>query len=411
MQMKLRIAFVEAAAESFGSSWSLLTLITHLDRDRFEPFLICNQHNRLIAWCQDAGIPVAPLSLGGKSDYKGGSEKHTGIATANGPLMPSLQERLLLPARMLRDHFTFSTAIKELKQFVAIHRIDVIHCNNQPSTNRFAYLARGTRPIVQHVRDAPLTRSLHMSHLANQSTHLFSISDYVRNDAISAFRLDPKRISTIYNPIGHEFSSSSDMRACQRYDWGIEKEIVVFGMAGRIIPWKGVDRAISAYNELCRDTNMEEKTRLVIVGASDSPTEYEKRCRFLAGDRLGRSIHILPFTKDVTRIFNGFDLVLHPILKPEGFGRVIIEGMACGAPPLGRRLGALPELIEDGCNGHLFLEDSDLIELMRAVSTVPEALTKMKAEAIRTAARFGPENLVPSFEKKYSELFLDTQKS
>ncbi len=409
--MKLRIAFVEAAAEPFGSSRSLLSLITHLDRDRFEPYVACNQHNSLITWCQGEGIPVAPLSLPGAGNYKWDAEERLGSAVASGLLVPSVKDRFLLPVRTLRDRLTFSVPIEELKQFVSIHGVDVIHCNNQPSTNRFAYLARGSRPIVQHVRDAPLTRSFHMAHLANKAAHLFSISDYVRNDATSAFRLDPKSISTIYNPIGNEFSSSPDIRARQRRDWGIEDDMLIFGIAGRIIPWKGVDRAILAYNEFCCDPNMEKKTRLVIVGASDSPTEYEKKCRLLAGDRLGHSIHILPFTKDVTRIFNGFDLVLHPVLKPEGFGRVIIEGMACGAPPLGRRLGALPELIEDGCNGHLFIEDAEFIELMRAVFSAPEALTKMKAEAIITAANFRPENLVPSFEKKYSELFLDAQES
>lgn len=409
--MPLKIAFVEAAARPFGSSRSLFTLIKHLDRSRFTPLVACNQHNALISWCRDEGITAVPLSLSEEGGQQDDILKPARIAAAPGPLCPSIKDRAMLPIRILRDWRQYSKVIAELKSFTAKQQIDVIHCNNQPSTNRFAYLARGGRPVVQHIRDAPLTRSLHMAHLSDKCTHLFSISDYVRKDAISALGLDPKAISTLYNPIGDEFFFDKECAAQQRRLWNIEEGQIVFGIAGRLIPWKGVDRAISAFNDLCREPGFEEKSRLVIVGASETPTNYEDQCRKLAGDRLGRSIQILPFTKNVPQVFNGFDAVLHPIQKPEGFGRVIVEGMACGAPPLGRGLGALPELIEDGVNGRLFMEDDELITVMRSVVSSPESLAQMKQNAIASAERFRPARLVRDFEQKYSDLFLNSHRT
>lgn len=403
--MALKIVFVEAAAEPFGSSRSLLTLMTHLDRSRFEPLVACNQNNELISWCRDAGLTVMPLSLPGASDHKVDPAARQGLAETPKPLDPSLKEKALLPLRMIRDLRKYAKPISELRSFATNQKADVIHCNNQPSTNQFAYHARGTRPLVQHLRDAPLTRSWHMAHLCKACTHLFSISDFVRDDAVSALRLDSRKISTLYNPIGDEFSFDPGLADRQRREWGIAEDMVVFGMAGRIIPWKGVDRAIKAYLELCGDPEVEDKTRLVIVGASDTPSDYETQCRELAGDRLGKSIFMLPFVQDVTKVFNGFDVVLHPILKPEGFGRVIIEGMACGAPPLGRKLGALPELIEDGQNGQLFMEDEELVKLMDAVMKDPASLRRMKAKAMMSAKRFRPAALVQDFEDTYSRVF------
>lgn len=350
-----------------------------------------------------------PLSLPGASDHKVDPKAREEVAEAPKPWNPSFKERALLPLRMLRDRRKYAKPIAELKRFAAAQDADVIHCNNQPSTNQFAYLARESRPLVQHVRDAPLTRSLHMAHLSKACKHLFAISDFVRNDAISALRLDPQNISTLYNPIGDEFSFDPEVATLQRRNWGIAQDEVVFGMAGRIIPWKGVDRAITAFKNLHRDPQMEKKARLVIVGASDTLTDYETQCRQLAGELLGKSIQILPFTKDVAKVFNGFDVVLHPILKPEGFGRVIIEGMACGAPPLGRKLGALRELIADEQNGHLFLEDTELVQLMRAVITNPASLNKMKEKAMASVEQFRPTALVQDFEKTYSKLFLNRQ--
>ncbi|MFK8036074.1 MAG: glycosyltransferase family 4 protein [Hyphomicrobiales bacterium] len=407
--MALKIVFVEAAAEPFGSSRSLFTLMTHLNRDRFEPLVACNQHNELVSWCRDAGLTVMPLSLPGASNHKVDSKAREEVTATPKLWNPSFKERALLHLRMLRDRRKYARPIAELKRFAAVQDANVIHCNNQPSTNQFAYLARGNRPLVQHLRDAPLTRSLHMEHLSKACKHLFSISDFVRDDAISALRLDPQNISTLYNPIGDEFSFDPEVATLQRRKWGIAQDEVVFGMAGRIIPWKGVNRTITAFKNLRRDPQMEKKARLVIVGASDTPTDYEIQCRQLAGDLLGKSIQIHPFTKDVAKVFNGFDVVLHPILKPEGFGRVIIEGMACGAPPLGRKLGALRELITDGQNGHLFLEDAELVQLMRSVITDPASFNKMKEKAMASADRFRPTALVQDFEKTYTKLFLNNQ--
>lgn len=405
--MALKIVFVEAAAEPFGSSRSLFTLLTHLNRDRFEPLVACNQHNELLSWCHDARLTAIPLSLRGASDHKIDPKIREEVTETPQPWNPSCTERAFLPLRTLRDRRKYVKPIEELKRFVVTQDADVIHCNNQPSTNQFAYFARESRPLVQHVRDAPLTRSLHMAHQSKICKHLFCISDFVRNDAISALRLDPRKFSTLYNPIGDEFSFDPEVAALQRRNWGIAQDEIVFGMAGRIIPWKGVDRAIAAFQMLHRDPQMAKKTRLVIVGASDTPTNYETQCRQLAGELLGKSIHIHPFTKDVAKVFNGFDVVLHPILKPEGFGRVIIEGMACGAPPLGRKSGALRELITDKQDGNLFLEDAELVQLMRAVITDPASLNKMKEKAMASAERFRPPALVQEFENIYSNLFLN----
>lgn len=404
--MTLKIIFVEAAAEPFGSSRSLFTLMTHLNRDRFEPLVACNKHNEMLSWCLDAGLTVMPLSLPGASDHKIDATARETLTETPKPWKPSCKDWAFLPLRMLRDRRKYAKPIEELKHFASANDADVIHCNNQPSTNHFAYLARGSRPLVQHVRDAPLTRSLHMAHLSKVCKHLFCISDFVRNDAISALRLDPNNFSTLYNPISDEFSFDPEVAAVQRLNWGIAQDEIVFGMAGRIIPWKGVDRAIKAFKMLRCDPQIGKKARLVLVGASSTPTNYETQCRQLAGELLGKSIQFHPFTNDVAKVFSGFDVVLHPILKPEGFGRVIIEGMACGAPPLGRKLGALNELITDKQNGHLFLTDAELVQLMRTVITDPASLNKMKENAIASAERFRPAALVQEFEKTYSKLFL-----
>ncbi|HEX6139805.1 MAG TPA: glycosyltransferase family 4 protein [Candidatus Limnocylindria bacterium] len=84
---------------------------------------------------------------------------------------------------------------------------------------------------------------------------------------------------------------------------------------------------------------------------------------------------------------------------PEPFGLVAIESMATGTPVIGRRAGALTELIEHGENG--FLVD-DLMEARFAVQEVGEIDRAFVRE--RAIERFSVERMVDEYEAVYRVL-------
>ena len=45
---------------------------------------------------------------------------------------------------------------------------------------------------------------------------------------------------------------------------------------------------------------------------------------------------------------NAWDVVVHASVRPEPFGRVILEGMLLGKPVVATAAGGVPELIDDG---------------------------------------------------------------
>ena len=88
-------------------------------------------------------------------------------------------------------------------------------------------------------------------------------------------------------------------------------------------------------------------------------------------------------------LFGNAIATLFPIRRPEAFGLVMIESMACGTPVVGTvklgplRFGAVKEIIEDGVTGfHVSArnEEDVVAQAVRAIQRLPE-LERSKVRA------------------------------
>ena len=87
---------------------------------------------------------------------------------------------------------------------------------------------------------------------------------------------------------------------------------------------------------------------------------------------------------------------MHLVNFAEPFGLSMIEAMACGTPVIGRRRGAVPEVVEDGRTG--FVVD-DIAAAVDAVGVV-ERLDRAAIRA-RCAERFSRDRMVEDYLRVY----------
>jgi glycosyltransferase involved in cell wall biosynthesis len=184
----------------------------------------------------------------------------------------------------------------------------------------------------------------------------------------------PRRIrrasSVAYPPIGSEYEGGSRERGRSRY--GLEDAAPCVVVVGSISRGRGQDIAVRAL-ALIRERL--PGARLLIVGAPHPRAvdlayadELRELVRALAVE--GAVVFAGP-TDAMADVYAAADVVVNPARFAEPFGRVVPEALVAGRPVVASRLGALPEVIQDGVHG-LLVAPEDPDALAHAVARLVE---------------------------------------
>ena len=164
-------------------------------------------------------------------------------------------------------------------------------------------------------------------------------------------------------------------------------------MLGRINRIKGQEVLLAALAALPPETRDRIETR--IVGSAFEAPRLEMALReAVTSAGLQSHVGVEPFLDDPTPLYRWADVVAVPSRRPESLGRVAIEAMAFGRPPLASAIGGLREVVADGVTGRL-LPPGDAEALARTLAGIvsnPDVLAPMaRAGRERFAALFSDE--------------------
>ncbi len=142
-------------------------------------------------------------------------------------------------------------------------------------------------------------------------------------------------------------------RATVRVSLGVPADAPLLVLAGRISPWKGQHIFVEALAHV-RETHPDVYGVIVGLAEEADGPGYARRVQAQAEALgLGQHLHMAGFRADIPQVLAAADVVVHCSVKPEPFGRVIIEGMAAGRPVVASALGGAAEIIADGVDGLL----------------------------------------------------------
>ena len=220
-----------------------------------------------------------------------------------------------------------------------------------------------------------------------------ALSEGVRGELIEDCRLEPRRVVTIHNPVDIDEFRARSSRAAR--PWDGDGPMVI--AAGRLVRQKGFDILLRAF----ADTPMAD-TRLAILGEGPERETLTTLARALGlTDRIIMPGHV---ADPAPWFAHAAAFALSS--RWEGFGHVIVEAMACGAPVVAFDCPHGPaDIIEDGETGTL-VPPQDAAAMAGALDRVianPEFAGRLRHAGQRAAQRFS----APAIARTYATLFDD----
>ena len=156
---------------------------------------------------------------------------------------------------------------------------------------------------------------------------------------------------------------------------------------GRFVSGKGPCQAIAAAREL--------GLRLVMAGPTSA--YYREKVEPMVD---GKTVEYVGFVRGAERdrLIGGARALLYPIQYPEAFGLVLVEAMLCGTPVAAMRIGAVPEIVEEGVTGCAAEKREEFASAVRKTLSLDRAQIRRRAER-----RFTAEGMARGYARVYEE--------
>lgn len=168
-----------------------------------------------------------------------------------------------------------------------------------------------------------------------QSDKILTLSRQSKRE-VEDLGINKNKVKVFTYWIDTEKFKAKNLKQKVREELGINGRFVVF-CASRLVPEKGIRELLQA---ACL---WNKKIILAIAGTGpleDEIKDYAKKCQTIF--YFGR---LDP--EQMPNYYSASDLLVIPSIHEEGFGRVILESLACGTPVIGSNRGAIPEAMDE----------------------------------------------------------------
>jgi glycosyltransferase involved in cell wall biosynthesis len=251
-------------------------------------------------------------------------------------------------ARLLAEELP---AALRLAGVIRRERPDVIHLGNGLRANFDGILAGlfTRRPIICHVKGFEKYGARERWGARRTTTLVCMTRAVLAHCHAHGMQAPNERV--VYDAVDETWLRPGRSPAAVRHDLGIPGDAPCIGIAGNIQQWKGQHVVVEALGRLADHP----RVHCVIAGGVHRAGEaYAVELRARIGSLgLAHRVHLLGFRADIPDVMNAWDAVVHASVRPEPFGRVILEGMLLGKPVIATAAGGVLELIDDGQTGFL----------------------------------------------------------
>ena len=218
------------------------------------------------------------------------------------------------------------TKVGNIRFYTVIHDLQAIHYPEYFSAARVLWMKCSWKNAVR------------------KSYRVIAISDYVKDDIVAEYHVDPSKIKRIYDAVDIDVNACANISALQKY--GVKRKQFYYTVSS-FLPHKNLAVLIYALKRL-KDANSSGFLPLLVSGVGGG---QEKELRALVKQcGLDGMVRLTGFVGNDVRnlLYRECKVFLFPSIF-EGFGMPPVEAMAFGTPVVTTNETSIPEVTEHLC--------------------------------------------------------------
>lgn len=403
----MKILYLNPAAQFGGTERSLLDVMTEVRalRPHWGLSLIAGEDGPLLEAAREIGVAARAI------EYPSALARFGDSAAANSPGGATWESTAKFVAGLGRAGIAALSHVPTLRSAIRAERPDLVHSNGFKAHILAAWAAPDSIPVIWHVRDyvgqrpamSPIM-AMHSRRCALALTNSRSVADDLRAACPGISRTVPIHNGIDlenFNPVGATADLDEIAGMTQ-----LKNAVVRVGMVATMAQWKGHEIFLRALSMLPRGS----RVRGYVIGGSlyrtrGSEASLEQLRLIADGLSLNGNVGFTGFIDDPAAAIRALDIVVHASTRPEPFGRVIAESMACGKAVIVAAAGGALEIVTS-VDDAIAVAPGDaaaLADSIRQLSCADPPRSRLGAAARKTAqdrfdrARMARE-LIPIYE-------------
>ncbi len=365
-----------------GGEYTLLDLMSHIDRKDYYPVLVCPKPGVFSEKCKKLHIEVNYVPT---------------LPAGGGRARDNLYS--LIP-----NFFAIYNLIKK-------NKIDLVHANHPRTAYHSGPAARISGiPHITHIREInnlPFRSAAKSLFLDKINDRIIAVSCATHQAILESRKSLKNKVSVIYDGLIPQPQFTGNHIEALRNELRITSCFPVFAVIGSIIPLKGQEIIVQAMPTIL---DKYPRAACLIVGEpfGNEGRTYQKRLQKIV-DELGISDHIVwtGFRNDVSLIMASIDVLIHTPTLPDAFPHVLLEAGAQSTVIVASDIGGIREIVYDRMTGRLVAPDqpTELASVVLSLLANPSESEKFgQAAAGQVREKFSIEQHVNQVQSIYKEL-------
>lgn len=381
-----RIVYLNHTGMVSGAERVLVNMVKRLDRQQFDPYVLCPEEGDLRRLVTAEGVPCASA--------------------------PAVQARFTWRIdKLFKTVLSIGKAVVDVRRSLDWLNPDLVHANTLRAGIVASLAAIGTnRIVIWHVHDIlpkhPFSAGIRYLAWLSRRTQIIAVSQAVAASFCGRLHFRD-RVCVIHNGTDlNAFPCKEPGSARLKQKLGIPEDAFLICAVGQICARKGLLELLEAFERIHGSV---PQMHLAIAGKVVFVHEeqyFESLLRAVGDPGVSDRVHFLGEIRDISSLMQAADLlVLNSHEEP--FGLVLVEAMSSGTPVLATRVGGIPEIVKDSENGWL-IEKSDTAGLSRKMLELSQSkdLLERTAQYARheTCPQFSLEKFQSRIHRFYAEI-------